>query len=106
MMTSRFSKVLLQLHNTLGMSEIRWVVTGSLGLSLQGMDMEVHDIDIQTDKAGAYDIDISSKRHFINYGGLSIPVLSLDYECEAYEKLGRMEKAKQIKKYLMGVLRG
>ena len=155
MIESRFSKVLIQLHNTLGMAKIRWVVTGSVGLALQGVDVEVHDIDIRTDKAGAHDIegnlsqyvirkvefssterirshfgelsidgvkveimgdtqqcladgtwedviDISSKMCFINYDGLSMPVFSLEYECEAYEKLGRMEKAEQIKKYLLG----
>ena len=34
-----------------------WVITGSLGLSLQGMAMEVNDIDIQTDRQGAFEIE-------------------------------------------------
>ena len=155
MVDSRFSKVVLQIHNALDASGIRWVVTGSLGLALQGMNIEVHDIDIQTDKIGAYDIegklsqyvvkkvefssterirshfgelsidgvkveimgdiqkclpdgtwedviDIGSKVNFMNYAGRAIPVLSLEYECEAYEKLGRMERAAQIRKYLVG----
>ena len=152
MIDSRFAKALHQLHNNLNMDEINWAVTGSLGFVLQGMDVDVHDIDIQTDKSGAYDIehrfsryvvrnvefsysekvrshfgelsidgikveimgdiqkrlpdgtwedpiDICSNRCFINYDGLSIPVMSLEYECEAYYKLGRTEKAEQIRRY-------
>ena len=34
-----------------------WAVTGSLGMALQGMEVEVHDIDLQTDEAGAYEIE-------------------------------------------------
>lgn len=34
-----------------------WVVTGSLGMALQGVPVEIHDIDIQTDKDGAYEIE-------------------------------------------------
>jgi len=117
------------------------------------MDVDVHDIDIQTDKSGAYEIErrfsqyvvrnvdfsssekirshfgelriegikvevmgdiqkhlpdgnwgdppeICSNRRFINCGGLSIPVMSLEYECEAYYHLGRMERAEQIRRYL------
>lgn len=31
-----------------------WALTGSTSFALQGMAVEAHDIDIQTDKAGAY----------------------------------------------------
>jgi hypothetical protein len=34
-----------------------WVITGSLGMSLQGMVMEVNDIDIQSDRDGALEIE-------------------------------------------------
>ena len=153
MIDSRFTKVLRQLHKHLPVDEVNWAVTGSLGFALQGMDVDVHDIDIQTDKAGAYEIerrfwqyvvrnvefsssgkirshfgeldiegvkveimgdiqkrlpdggweapiDIRSKMYFINYDGLSIPVFSLEYECGAYYKLGRKEKAEQIRRFL------
>lgn len=33
-----------------------WVVTGSLGMALQGMPVELHHIDLQTDQDGAYAI--------------------------------------------------
>ena len=31
-----------------------WAITGSLGIAIQGMQVEVHDVDIQTDRQGAY----------------------------------------------------
>jgi hypothetical protein len=34
-----------------------WAVTGSLGLAIQGIPVEVHDIDLQTSQAGAYLIE-------------------------------------------------
>jgi hypothetical protein len=36
---------------------VNWVVTGSLGMALQGMDVDIHDLDIQTEKTGAYEIE-------------------------------------------------
>ncbi len=33
-----------------------WAVTGSFGMALQGMEVEVHDIDLQTSDTGAYEI--------------------------------------------------
>jgi hypothetical protein len=133
--------------------QINWVVTGSLGMALQGMDIEVHDIDIQTDQQGAYKIEskfpeyvvmpvhyseserirshlgkleidgirveiigdiqkllndhvweepvkVERYRHWIRYEGMQVPVLSLEYEYQAYLKLGRTEKAEKMKKWL------
>ncbi len=153
MIHSSFLRVLHQLHNKLDIDEINWAVTGSLGFALQCMDVDVHDIDIQIDKSGAYEIerrfsqyvvrdvefsssekirshfgelsvngikveimgdiqkclpdgtwedpiDIRSKTCFVNYDELSIPVISLEYECKAYYKLGRIKKAEQVRRYL------
>ncbi len=36
---------------------ISWAVTGSLGMVLHGMQMDIHDIDLQTDKEGAFEIE-------------------------------------------------
>jgi len=44
--------------------------------------------------------DIYSNRRFIDYAGLSIPVISLESECEAYYHLGSMEKVDQVRRYL------
>lgn len=37
--------------------EIRWAITGSLGFALHGIAVTVHDIDVQTDREGAYLIE-------------------------------------------------
>ncbi len=65
MLNSCFAKVLHQLHNKLDIDEINWAVTGSLGFALQGMDVDVHDIDIQTDKSGAYEIERRFSRYVV-----------------------------------------
>ena len=46
-------KICAQLNNC----QNSWVVTGSLGMALQGVDIEVHDIDIQTNQHGAHEIE-------------------------------------------------
>jgi len=122
-------------------------------MALQGMDIEVHDIDLQTDPHGAYEIerrlsqyvvqpvrslaserlrshfgtleidgtkvevmgglqkrlhdgdweppvDVRNYRRWVEVDGMQIPVLALDYEYQAYLKLGRLEKAAQIKAWL------
>lgn len=38
-------------------TDIQWAVTGSLNMAMQGMLVEVHDIDLQTNEAGAYAIE-------------------------------------------------
>lgn len=51
-----FLKTLFQIHDRLAETAVLWVVTGSLGMALQGVPVTVHDIDLQTDAAGAYEI--------------------------------------------------
>ena len=130
-----------------------WAITGSLGLSLQGVAIAVNDIDIQTDRDGAFEIEsrlaayivepvrclvseqirsylgrleidgiqveimgdiakrlddqtweapiqVAQHRRWLAIDGLQIPVLSLAYEYEAYLKLGRLEKADMIRRFL------
>jgi hypothetical protein len=134
-------------------SQINWVVTGSLGMALQGMAIEVHDIDLQTDKDGAYKIErlfskyvvkpvcfstserirshfgaleidgikveimgdiqkrldsqtweepvkVENHKYLVEIDEMQIPVLSLDYEYQAYLKLGRNEKAEMLRQWL------
>lgn len=119
-----------------------WVLTGSLALRLRGVPLEVHDIDLQTTRAGAYclqdafanrvvrpvtfssterirsffgqlsiegvrveimgDIekklpdgrwsqvlDLRREAIVFHWKGLSIPMLGLQHELEAYKLLGR-----------------
>lgn len=122
-------------------------------MALQGMDIEIHDIDIQTDQHGAYEIEglfseyvvkavhysaserirshfgsleidgakveimgniqklldnqvweepvkVEKYRHWIIFDGIQVPVLPLEYEYQAYLKLGRIEKAEKMKEWL------
>ncbi|MFX1282561.1 MAG: nucleotidyltransferase domain-containing protein [Promethearchaeota archaeon] len=45
-------------------------------------------------------VDIQPHRRFIKLKGMNLPVLSLEYEEQAYRKLGRIERADLLKKYL------
>ena len=45
------------IHERLDKTPIVWVVTGSLGFAVRGMDVVVHDIDVQSDREGAYRIE-------------------------------------------------
>lgn len=51
-----FASVLRLLHTGLAGGEVRWAVTGSLGLALQGVPATPHDVDLQTDGGGANEI--------------------------------------------------
>lgn len=127
-----------------------WALTGSAGLRLQGVDLSVHDLDLQTDGKTIYliekelaeftkvpvhlwesehtlsyhgqaeihglqveflgdvrhrgpdgewgtPLDIPSVLVWVEWHGLRIPVLSLDHEALAYEKMGRGQKAELIR---------
>ena len=129
-----------------------WAFTGSLGQYIQGMKINPHDIDIQTDRLGAYAInkllsnycveqvyfkesekiksyfgvfkidsvkievmgdmqklvndswtfktDLKSTILIVNWKGLKIPVMDLEYELQAYNDMGRFERAEKIKSFL------
>ena len=153
MIEAGHKRALRKLLEHLQNSSADWAVTGSLGMALQGMDLPVHDIDIQTDKPGAYELEqrlanyvvepvtytesermrshlgkleidgvqieiigsvqkllpdgtweppvqASAHKIWVDLDGLAIPVLSLEYEYEAYSLMGRVEKAARIRKWL------
>ena len=133
--------------------DLDWVVTGSLGMALQGVETEVYDIDLQTDKDGAFLIEsqlssyvvmpvhflvserirsyfgkldingviveimgdiqtitqdgnwippikIEKYRCWVEMAGMKTPVLSLEYEVQAYQRLGREEKVQLLREWL------
>jgi hypothetical protein len=57
MIAHEFFQVLQTICKTLHRVDVIWAVTGSLGFALQGIDVPVNDIDLQTDKFGAYRIE-------------------------------------------------
>ncbi len=148
-----YLNVLRQIHARLSNTDVNWVVTGSLGFALQGVPVQPNDIDIQTDKVGAYEIerrfsdviirkvkysaierikshfgalqidgieveimgDIQKRgvdgvweeivdpahyRQMVEIAGLLVPVLSLEYEYQAYLKFRRVERAEMLRRWL------
>lgn len=132
---------------------VTWALTGSVGFVLQGVPVVPHDIDVQTDEPGAYEIerrfathvlrpvtfsstdwirshfgalriegitveimgggqkrlpdgtwedpvDVTTHRPFVEVAGISVPLLSLEYEYEAYLCLGRTETAAMLQSHL------
>jgi hypothetical protein len=57
MISPEHSKVLRVIHERLGGLNSPWVITGSLGFALHGMDGPVDDIDLQTDGEGVYKVE-------------------------------------------------
>ena len=153
MIEAQYLNTLRKIYTHLQDNKVNWGITGSLGMALQGMTVDVHDIDIQTDKDGAYEIErrfseyvvkpvlyiiseqirshlgaleiggikveimgdiqkrlddqtweepVKMERHkcWVEIDEMQIPVLSLEYEYQAYLKLGRNEKAEMLRNWL------
>lgn len=153
MIERAFGAVLSKLYHELQGSNVNWVVTGSLSFALQGLPLTPHDIDIQTDEAGAYEIerrfalyitrkvvfssterirshfgallidgikvelmgdvqkrledsrweepvDLDCHKLFVAFEDMDVPVLSLEYEAQAYRKLDRLERAQMLQEAL------
>jgi hypothetical protein len=144
------AKVLRLLIEKIPPADLPWTLTGSAGLRLQGVDIPVNDLDLQTDAQTIYIIekyltefvktpvhvwesehtlshhgqaeinglqveflgdmrhrssssdwepavDIASARIWVDWRELQIPVLPLQHEALAYEKMGRTQKAELIR---------
>ncbi len=57
MLDRKYMDTLALVYGRLAGSGVNWVLTGSLSFSIRGIPFDVHDIDIQTDKWGAYTIE-------------------------------------------------
>jgi hypothetical protein len=57
MLDPRYLGVLRKIQDRPHDSSVKWVITAGVNLALQGLPVEVHDIDLQTDEAGAYEIE-------------------------------------------------
>lgn len=144
--------VLQKIYTKLNSININWVITGSTAFILQGIPLKPNDIDIQTNKEGAYQIqecfkefitskvrlssngkissyfgcleidsikveimgdiqknvddiwedaiDLEKYKRYISQNGMKLPILDLQYEYNAYMKMGRIEKAALLKEYI------
>lgn len=141
------------LAERLASTDILWALTGSTSFALQGIAVPIHDIDVQTDAAGAYriaelfadalarpvmfsateriqshfgalvigkvmielmgavqkrlpdgrweaPIDVRAHQRFVRLAELTLPVLDLAYEEQAYRLLGRVDKAELLRRHL------
>lgn len=57
MVPPKYLAVLQTLYTRLQSTPINWALTGSTSFALQGMPVRPHDIDLQTDAAGAYQLE-------------------------------------------------
>jgi hypothetical protein len=53
---------------------------------------------------GTWEEPVNLEHHirFVEIEGMNVPVLALEYEYQAYMKLGRVEKAQMLKQVLEG----
>ena len=71
--------VLRRICELLKTADVTWVLTGSLGLALQGVETEVHDIDLQTDAAGALEVERLLAEYVVRPVGLKEDALVRSY---------------------------
>lgn len=148
-----FIQTLMLLYTRLKGSNVCWAITGSMGMAIQGMDVEINDIDLQSDREGTYEIqnlfpeyitervelkegatirsyfgrmnimgvgvelmgdmehrepgsdwkgplDLSCYVRWVEFEEMNLPVLDLEHEYVAYQRLGRPEKAAKIRAFL------
>jgi hypothetical protein len=71
-------------------------------LMIEGIKVEIMgDISKQLED-GTWEepVDLERYKQFVEIKGMQVPVLSLEYEYQAYLKLGRIEKAQILRKVL------
>ena len=87
-------KIQVRLANT----GINWVLTGSLAFALQGLPVTVDDIDVQTDEAGAYEIErlfsnfVNRKVHFSSTDKIRSHFGALNVDGIEVEIMGDVQK--------------
>jgi hypothetical protein len=65
MVSEHHLKALQEIEARLRGSGVEWAVAGSVGLALQGVEVQPRDLDIQTDAQGAYEIERLFAEHSI-----------------------------------------
>lgn len=147
-----YRETVYRLVTALDETGVEWALTGSVSFRLQGVPVDPNDVDVQTTKMGAYEIesrfadavtdpvtfvdsgamrsylgelelnglpvevigqlqkrrpdgtwkppvDITDHRRFVDLDDVAVPVLSLAYEADAYQRLGREDRAALLREY-------
>lgn len=72
-------------------------------LVIDGIKVEIMgDIQKRVDDRWEPPVDISKYKRLVDVEGMKIPVLDLEYEYQAYLKLGRVERARMVRNFLDG----
>jgi hypothetical protein len=58
-------EALREIDTRLHGSGVEWAIAGSVGLALQGVEVQPRDLDIQTDAQGAYEIERLFAEHIL-----------------------------------------
>ncbi|HEX6484549.1 MAG TPA: hypothetical protein VF043_37365 [Ktedonobacteraceae bacterium] len=68
-------------------------------LSINGVKVEMMGDVQKRNEDGSWEkpVDLERYKQFVEFRGMTIPVLALEYEYEAYMKLGRFERAEMLK---------
>ncbi len=70
-------------------------------LELSSVDVEVIGAVQKRRGDGTWEdpVDVTTHREYVTWRGHDVPVLSLAYEAEAYERLGRTERSAMLREY-------
>ncbi len=71
----------------LPLATVDWALTGSAGHRLQGVDAP-----------WGPPVDPADHRRIVRYAGFDVPVLDLSHEAEAYDLMGRHERAALLRR--------
>ena len=71
-------------------------------LLINGVKVEIMGDVQKRNEDGSWEkpVDLDEHKQFVEFRGMTIPVLALEYEYEAYMKLGRFERAQILKETL------
>ncbi|MEM5776429.1 MAG: hypothetical protein AAGU05_15605, partial [Anaerolineaceae bacterium] len=70
-------------------------------LEIEGITVEIMGAMQKLLPDGAWEppVDVRTHREWVDFQGMRLPVLSLDYEHRAYQLMGRLEKARLLEPY-------
>jgi len=71
---------------------------------IEGIKVEIMGDIQKRNKDGIWEnpVDLEQYKRIVEVEGMQVPVLSLEYEYQAYLKLGRIDKAEMLRKWLQG----